>query len=160
MPFRCDMCDELHDGLPDVAMTYPDPYLDVPVEARAMLTTYTPDRCTVRQGDGQHYFIRGVIFIPVHDEVEPFGIGVWLSQSKESFERYARDMRDMAPTRGFLVNRLPFYPDTHGLVARAVFPSDGRRPSFELEPTDHPLHVDQRNGILVKRAWAMIHGRS
>ena len=157
MSFHCAECNALHEGLPDIGMTYPQPYLDVPEEDRALLTTVSLDRCTVRQEDAEHYFIRGVIFVPVHEQVEPWGIGVWISQSKTNFDLYKRKL-EMAPTVGWLMNSLPFYDrETLHLKCRAQFHYDGRRPSFEVEPTDHPLSLDQRNGIPRKRAWDIVH---
>jgi hypothetical protein len=37
----------------------------VPEQERALRTTFTPDRCTVRDEEGEHSFVRGVILIPV-----------------------------------------------------------------------------------------------
>src|ERR1700678_4446973 len=89
MTFRCVTCDQEDDGVPHLGMLAPDPYLDVPEVERAERTTLTPDRCTVRDHDGEHYFIRGLVLISVHGQDEPFGIGAWVSQSRENFERYA-----------------------------------------------------------------------
>lgn len=157
MTFRCVTCGEEHDGLPDLGMDAPDPYLEVPEEEREARTTLTPDRCVVRDDDGEHYFVRGVILIPVEGHAEPFGIGAWVSQAREKFERYAANA-EMAPTFGWLVNRLPHYDETTFLLkTRVHFHSAGRRPTIELEPTDHPLAVEQRNGITMERAWDIVH---
>jgi hypothetical protein len=157
MSFRCATCGEEHDGLPDLGMEAPDPYLDVPDEERAVRTTFTPDRCVVRDEDGEHYFVRGVILIPVHARAEPFGIGAWVSQSRENFERYAANAQ-MGPTFGWLVNRLAHYEETTFLLkTRAHFRSGDQRPTIELEPTDHPLAVEQRRGITIVRAWEIVH---
>jgi hypothetical protein len=157
MALRCSVCDEEHPGLPDLGMYAPDPYLDVPEQERAERTTFTPDRCTVRDDDAVHYFIRGVILIPVHERVELFGLGVWVSQSRRNYERYAAN-EDLEPTFGWLVNRIHYYrDDTFLLKARVHFPRGGLRPKLELEPTDHPLAVDQRSGITLARAWEIVH---
>ena len=43
-----------------------------------------------------------------------------------------------------------------------VHPRDGMRPYIELEPTDHPLALEQRNGIPMARVAqiyeARVHG--
>jgi hypothetical protein len=155
--YRCTTCGGEHDGLPDLGIDHPDPYLDVPESERAERTTFTPDRCTLRDEDGEHYFIRGVIYIPVHGEHEPFGIGAWVSQSKANFDRYAAS-EDMGPTFGWLVNRIAHYEETTYLLkTRAHFRGRELRPSIELEPTDHPLAVAQRNGISMAEAWTIVH---
>lgn len=159
MTFRCAVCDAEHEGLPDVAMAKPDPYLDVPESERAARTTFTSDRCTVVDEDGdENYFIRGVILIPVHDHDAPFGVGAWVSQSRANYERYARGEDIDEPTFGWLVNRLAHYEeDTFLLKARLHFHPGDLRPTIELEPTDHPLAVEQREGISLARAWQVVH---
>jgi hypothetical protein len=157
MTFRCGTCGEEHTGLPDLGPEAPDPYLQVPDEEREARTTFTPDRCVVRDEDGEHYFVRGVILIPVLGQDEPFGIGAWVSQSRENFERYAANA-EMAPTFGWLVTRLAHYARTTFLLkTRVHFRPGDQRPTIELEPTDHPLAVEQRTGITIDRAWEIVH---
>jgi hypothetical protein len=157
MTFRCEACGEEHDGLPDLGSDFPDTYASVPEEERASRTTLTSDRCTVRDDTGEHYFIRGVILIPVHGQSEPWGIGVWVSQSRQNFERYASGER-MEPTFGWLMTTLAHYEQpTVLLKTRAHFRQGGLRPAIELEPTEHPLAVDQRTGISLARAWEIVH---
>jgi hypothetical protein len=157
MTYRCATCGAEHDGLPDLGFTHPDPYHEVPEMERAARTTFTPDRCTVRDADGEHYFIRGVILVPVHGQDEPMGIGVWGSQSQASFERSVAD-EAMEPTFGWLVNHLAHYDEsTYLLKTRVHFRGGHRVPAIELEPTDHPLAVAQRDGISRAQAWAIAH---
>jgi hypothetical protein len=157
MAFRCAICGQKHEGLPDLGMNAPDPYLDVPEDERAERTTFTPDRCTVRDSDGEHYFVRGVILIPIQGREESLGLGVWVSQSRANYERYERN-EEMAPTFGWLVNRIAHYDESTFLLrARVHFRGGDERPTIELEPTDHPLSVEQRNGITLERAWEIVH---
>lgn len=53
------------------------------------------DQCVV---DAQHYFVKGLIEIPVVGKDEPFCWGVWVSLSRENFSRTA-DLWD-TPQRG------------------------------------------------------------
>ena len=46
---------------------------------------------------------------------------------------------------------MPLYPSTENLKTRVHLRDDGARPYIELEPTDHPLAVEQRNGITADR---------
>ena len=43
------------------------------------------------------------------------------------------------------------YPETMNLKTRVHLRDQGIRPFIELEPTDHPLAVEQRQGISVAR---------
>jgi hypothetical protein len=157
MTFRCATCGVEHDDLPDMGMHAPDPYLDIPEEERPERTTFTVDRCTTRDADGEHYFIRGVILIPIRGQEHPFGLGAWVSQSQTNYERYAKD-EEMAPTFGYLVNRIAHYDETTFLLkTRVHFRTGAQRPTIELEPTDHPLAIEQRDGITLARAWEIVH---
>jgi len=46
---------------------------------------------------------------------------------------------------------LPLYPSTENLKTRVHLRDNGVRPYIELEATDHPLAVEQRNGIAADR---------
>ena len=157
MSFHCGKCGKDHEGLPDVGMEYPDPYLAIPKDEREERTEHTEDTCIVHDDDATHYFVRAVIMLPLHDRNEPFGIGVWVSQSEKNFNRYVEG-ESMEPTVGYLVNTIVGYEETTFLlVARLHFQKNGRRPLAELEPTEHRLAVEQRNGISMDRAWEIVH---
>jgi hypothetical protein len=53
------------------------------------------------------------------------------------------------------------YPDTENLKTLVHLRNDGIRPFIELEPTAHPLAIEQREGITVERlieiCEAMMH---
>ena len=94
--------------------------------------------------------------IPVIDGPEPFSWGVWVSLSEANFLRASEVWYD--PQRvnepayfGWLCNSLPDYPETLNLKTMVHTRDVGLRPLIELEPTDHPLAVEQRNGITMKR---------
>ena len=101
------------------------------------------------------------------DAEQPFEWGVWVSQSEENFahametwEKPARE--DDAPTFGWLATALPLYePSTLDLKTMLHQRAVGLRPLVELEPTDHPLAVEQREGITLERvreiAAALLH---
>lgn len=153
MRFRCSCCGELHEGLADLAFDAPYYYYTVPEAERAERCTLGSELCSIDDAD---FFIRGVLEIPVHDHPEPFGWGVWCSVSRTNFHRYA-EIQDESrqshegPFFGWFSSRLPGYPETLGLKVMARLRDGGARPGFDLEPTDHPLAVDFRNGIPLAR---------
>ena len=51
-----------------------------------------------------------------------------------------------------LSTALPIYPDTINLATNVHTRAVGVRPFVELEPTEHPLALEQRNGI----TWARV----
>jgi hypothetical protein len=156
MAYHCSVCGEMHDDLPDLASDRPDLWWGVPERERKKRIKLTSDTCII---DGD-YFIRGVLEIPVRDQPQPFGIGVWVSQKKENFWTYVKNSESskIGPFFGWLCTRISFYPvSTLSLKTRAHFRGGKLRPVIEVEPTDHPLAVDQREGITLERAWEMVH---
>ena len=92
--------------------------------------------------------------MPIFGEPEPFIWGVWVSLSRKNFEPflqlYPQKVRSHAgPFFGWLSASLEGDPETENLKAIVHLRDDGRRPLVELEPTDHPLAVEQRSGISV-----------
>lgn len=158
--FTCTTCGKVHEGMPSFGADAPLSYYNVPEEERARRCALGSDDCVV---DGKFFFVRGCIEIPVIGETEPFSWGVWVSLSEASFAEWVAsyDVAERAhigPFFGWLNAWLPPYPDTVGLKTMVHLRNDGIRPYIELEPTDHPLAIEQRDGISVERV-ADIHAR-
>ena len=108
------------------------------------------DVCVV---DGKYFFVRGCIEIPVHGADEPFVWGVWVSLSEASFSQYLDSYDEprrahLGPFFGWLSASFKVYPETEGSLKTHVHLRDGGvRPYIELEHTDHPLALEQRQGI-------------
>ncbi|CAM5449240.1 DUF2199 domain-containing protein [Streptomyces microflavus] len=122
------------------------------------------DQCVIK---GQHFFIRGLIEIPVIGGEDVFSWGVWVSLSKENFagalDVWNTEGREAEkPYFGWLSTELALYSEsTTDLKTNAHTRPVGKRPFIELEPTDHPLAVEQRAGITQDRireiAIAVLH---
>jgi hypothetical protein len=158
--FKCTSCGEWHEGLPGYAAEAPLYYYSIPTEERAQRCNLDSDTCIVDQGS---FFVRGCLEIPVHGESEPFIWGVWVSLSKNSFDQFIGCFDEpkrshIGPFFGWLSAELPCYPSTENLKTRAHLRDSGVRPYVELEPTDHPLAVEQRTGITADRV-AEIYSR-
>ncbi len=86
-----------------------------------------------------------------------FSWNVWVSLSVANFERitelWETEGREREPPYfGWLSTKLPCYDiDTFLLKTNVYTRRVGERPFIELEPTDHPLAVEQRSGISLKR---------
>ena len=111
--------------------------------------------CIIRR---QHFFVQGLIEIPMLDSDDSFAWEVWVSLSRDSFGRMMDDWekpgRESAPPYfGWLSNAITGYPSTINLKTHLHTRPIGRSPAIELEPTDHPLAVEQRTGITVASAW-------
>jgi hypothetical protein len=157
MAFKCSSCGETHDDLPDIGDDKPYYWYTIPENERAARVQLTEDTCTI---DGEDYFIRGVIHIPVHDYHRDFGFGVWVSQKKENFDQYlsAPDSEQVGPFFGWLSSEINYYNEsTLNLKTMAHFAGGGLRPRIEVEQSNHPLAMDQSEGITLDRAWGIAH---
>ena len=133
-------------------------YHQMSEEDRASNAVITSDTCVIRNED---YFVRGCLDIPVHGRAEPFTYGVWVSLSKKDFERYSELFEasrppDAPPFFGWFCNSLPGYPQTLNLKTNVYLRPYPHRPRIDLEPTDHPLALEQRTGITIARLQEII----
>jgi hypothetical protein len=157
MSYVCKTCGNTHEDLPDVGFQYPDHYFGVPEIERESRIKCSTDLCVI---NNEHYFIRGVILIPIHNYEEDFGIGVWVSLNKENYEKYEENPNtsDIGPFFGWLCNSILCYDEETQLLKTMVhFQSNGQRPMIDLEPCGHKLYQDYSQGISVDEAWEMAH---
>ena len=153
--FKCSQCDEIHEGLPlSFGADAPAAYYAIPEHQRAERAILSSDQCII---DDTHYFVRACLDIPIHGGTDVFRWGVWVSLSEQSFERMTelwetKGREFELPYFGWLCTPLPIYPETTNLKTQVHTRPLGERPSIELEPTDHPLAVEQRTGISPARA--------
>lgn len=162
--YECKSCGQTHVGVPAFGADAPSFYYAMPEAERA-------ERCILESDvlvlDEEHFFIRGRIEIPVHDPaVEPFVWLVWVSLSEESFREWISCYDDavrshIGPFFGWLSTALPLYPETTSLKTMVHLQDNWIRPSVVVEAGDHPLAVEQRNGISLARlqdmATALLH---
>ena len=159
MTFRCSVCGEIHDGIPDFGFKYPDHYFGVPESERDSRIRCDSDLCAV---DDEHFYVRGVILIPIHDQEHNFGIGAWVSLAKENFETYLKnyDSDQIGPFFGWLSNRIPFYEqDSMNLKTMVHFQGEGQRPLIMLEDiNEHPLCIAAHSGLTAHAVWELVRG--
>ncbi len=151
--FKCPSCDEWHEGMPSFGAIAPLYYDEIPEVDRHARCELTTDTCVV---DQKFFFIRGCIEIPVDGADEPFVWGVWASLSRENFEQFVALQEEASraafgPYFGWLSASLKTYPSTENLKTMVHLRDNGLRPYIELEPTDHPLALEQRRGISRER---------
>jgi len=152
--WSCSCCGRQFDELPLdwSAEPAPLPYYDVPEAERAARTTLSKSFCTV----DRQAFVRGLVEIPVIGHPNRFAWGVWVSLSEKSAEMITAlwddpDQERAGPFFGWLCSRLPLYPDTLHLKTHVHLRAPPLVPYIEVEPTDHPLAVEQRAGMTVAR---------
>ncbi len=152
--YRCAHCGELHDGpLFSYGADAPAYWYGLPEAERDARAELSDDLCVI---DEEFFFIRARLLIPVHGGPHDFEWGVWVSLSEQNFrhaiERWNEPGREReAPSFGWLSTELPLYPSTLNLKSLVHTQPVGERPLVELEATDHPLAVEQREWITLQR---------
>ncbi|MGW1281969.1 DUF2199 domain-containing protein [Streptomyces tsukubensis] len=161
--FTCSCCGSQH---PELPMSYSTtaPYAWEESFSHRADSLLSPEQCVIR---AQHYFVKGLVEIPVVGSDDVFSWAVWVSLSRENFARAAdrwntpgREAEE--PYFGWLSTDLLLYsPSTINLKTYVHTRPVGQRPLIELEPTNHPLAVEQRTGITPDRvreiAAAVLH---
>jgi len=151
MGYTCRSCGELHDDLP---FAFHAPAPDQWSHDGDPDSELTTDLCVI---GGKDFFIHGLIVLPVADAEEDFAWGAWVSLSPENFGRtvamWDTEGREAEPPMfGWLCTGLPDYETpTLELKCHVHTRPVGERPLIELEPTDHRLAVEQREGITLAR---------
>lgn len=155
--FLCAHCGREHDALPFSYGTVAPAYWDEDL-ADGPGNVLGDEQCVL---GGRHFFLRARLILPVADSDDDFEWGVWISLSKSNFDRatelWTSPERVNEPAYfGWLSTELPGYePTTLNLKTRMHSHAVGVRPTVELEPSDHPLAVEQRTGITRARVQAI-----
>ena len=163
--FDCEVCGRHHEVLPlSYSVKAPLAAGRVPGEEWDARVMMTPDQCVI---DGRNFFLRGRIPIPVIGLEEPFIWGVWVEVGPKDFLRTTEmwvvaGREAEAAFRGWLDTQIPIFGDTVNLEVRVETQVVGRRPHFFVVDGEHPLAVQQRDGISMQRvveiAEMVLHG--
>ncbi|MCZ4316557.1 DUF2199 domain-containing protein [Comamonadaceae bacterium G21597-S1] len=163
--FICATCGQHHDELPMCfGPSAPAFWLSLPEGERNARGALNSDQCVV---DGEHFFVLGRILLPVIDGPGPFIWLAWVSLSEKNFLRSCElwnsaGRESETPYFGWLQSALPYEPTTLSLGTSVQTMPVGERPTIILEPTDHPLALEQKHGITLARvqqiAEAALHG--
>jgi hypothetical protein len=156
---KCASCGQLHKGLFDLAADAPAHWRGPPEpEPNSALGdrthALTHDFCII---EGEATFVRCVLRLPiVGAENEFFAYGVWSSLSAKNFRLYhdtfdSNEQGELGPWFGWFSSSLKGYPETVGLKCKVHPQSDRKRPFIELEPSEHLLSVEQREGVTLDR---------
>lgn len=152
--FNCRVCGQYHDEVPlSYRAEAPALWYELTVEARQHRAQLSMDTCVV---DNQFFFVLGNIEIPIIASDQTFTWTVWASLSQPNFERAIRlwnqpEREHEPPYFGWLSTSLAVYPETLNLKTHVHTGKVGQRFTIELEPTEHPLALEQRHGVTLER---------
>jgi hypothetical protein len=158
--WKCFSCEEWHTG-PCLDFTYNAPYHWSTEDENATSETecfgdyefpktfLNEDICIL---NGEYFFVRGIIHLPIIGTAETLRWGVWGSLSRASFEKLMSQYDDpsraeLEPMFSWLSTHIEDYDDTLNLKMYAHIQEPDVRPHFELELSDHPLSQEYHHGI-------------
>ncbi|MFD6162279.1 DUF2199 domain-containing protein [Nocardia sp. NPDC060256] len=151
--FSCSCCAELHEGPPLSYGALAPAFWNADLACQPG-SVLGEEQCVIAD---THFFVRARLVLPIVDTGGEFDWGVWVSVSKHNFDRMSElwekpERAEEPPYFGWLATELPLYePTTVDLETNLHTQPVGSRPLIELEPTDHPLAVEQRTGITLAR---------
>ncbi|NNJ28006.1 DUF2199 domain-containing protein [Alienimonas chondri] len=158
MTWRCRTCGVEHDELPLCYGAEAPWRALVPEEEFDRRVELNADQCVV---DGKVFFLRGHVELPIIGRAETFAWSVWCSLSEDSFvhvcDRWETPDRDGDSYFGWLCTSLPIYPETAHLKTNVRSRPPGETPLVEIQECDHPLFIEQRDGITLEQVEAIAH---
>jgi hypothetical protein len=152
--FACGICGERHDVLPlSYSVKAPQAVTAIPLDELERRVVITRDQCVI---DGRDFYLRGRIPVPIIGLDEPFIWGVWAEISPKNFlrsnELWNVDGREREPAfPGWLNNELFLFGNTINLEVSVQTQKVGWRPHFIVVDQNHPLAVEQRQGMTMRR---------
>jgi hypothetical protein len=166
MAWQCNNCGARHDEIPTCFGIEAPWRALVPEADFSRRVQLSADQCVIDDGT---FFIRGHVEVPIRGFSEPLAFSVWSSLSERSFrhicERWTSPLRAADPPYfGWLCSPIGIYPSTLHLAISVQSRAPGLVPLFTVEPSDHPLAIDQLQGITIARwheiAHIILHDRS
>ncbi|SEW54135.1 DUF2199 domain-containing protein [Chitinophaga arvensicola] len=159
--YKCACCGLEYGAVPlCFGAEFPASYFSIPEEDRAERIEITESLCVI---DGEHFFHRGRITIPIHDYPEDLLFNVWTSISEANFRIRMDSWEDVnrvnnAPYFGWLQTMVPGYGDTLSIKTQARETGLDTIPEIEITEEGHPLTIDQQQGISFAEALKKVDG--
>ena len=157
--YQCSCCGQEYHELPlTFGNDFPDYYYSVPPDEREKRIEKEESLCVV---DGQHFFHRGRLTIPINDHDEDLNFDIWTSISEDNFRKRndlweSQERVNEDPYFGWLQTIIPTYGDTLNLKTTAVENEVGLIPTIKMIEDGHPLTIDQEKGITFDKAIRIV----
>jgi len=137
---------------------FPDYYYSVPPDEREKRIELAESLCVV---DDEHFFHRGRLTIPIKDYDQDLIFNVWTTISKDNFIKRNTLWNDPRrieekPYFGWLQTAVPTYSNTINIKTIAIENEVGLIPTIEIIEEEHPLAIDQKDGITLDRAMQIV----
>lgn len=157
--YECSCCGQIYNELPlTFGNDFPDYYHSIPPDERGSRIEIAPSLCVI---DSEYFFHRGRLTIPIHGYEQDLIFNVWATISEDNFIKRNNLWNNPKrikekPYFGWLQTSLPTYGDTINIEALAIENDVGLIPTIEVIEKNHPLAVDQKNGISFERVLEIV----
>lgn len=157
--YKCSCCGETFDEMPlCFGNEYPAYYFAIPAEEREKRIEFGGSWCYV---DEEHFFHKGRLTIPIIDYHEDLVFNVWTTISEANFcvrmDLWEDPNRvNQEPYFGWMQTDVPTYGKTISLKTVAIEQEMGFIPEIKMIEENHPLTIDQENGITFDKAVAIV----
>jgi len=156
--WKCSSCGDIHSGLFDLAAFAPDFWQGEEVyssnnEVRLDGDFLSEDFCVI---NGESFFVRCILELPITKPAYDFGFGVWSTLSKVNFEKYLVGFDDgnfdeETSWTGWFSTEIKGIGNTIRQECW-VLPQKGRqRPLIRFMDKKHPVSLAQRRGLKAER---------
>lgn len=163
MAFRCEQCNQLHDGLPEFGFQRPDVVWEMSSRDRQRRSLESDDRCVLSatKREPERHFLRGLIVLPVAGVNDTWAIGAWVAVAQADYTYYDAHYRDdnsAAPRfRARLANRIERFEVPVGTPVEVQLGDATSQPLLWLAPDSNvELARFQREGIPMKRVHEVV----
>ena len=156
----CAICGRRHAPLePTVGYVKPAAFFVVPAAERAARVKINTDLCSI---DDRFFLIRGVARVPYTDVADDhFEWGLWAQVSESAFRRalelWEVDGSGEPPFDGLVSAEPPGYDGLMDHPCKVQLIDATQRPLITLEPSDHLMCREQRDGITRRRMHEIQH---
>jgi hypothetical protein len=151
--FVCGCCGQTFENWPpDVSFQRPDDIWILSPKEREKRAWESSDLCAL---DDRHFYIRGVLYVPLRDHDDKWGIGLWAQVSQDDFEHYMRifdeDGLNEAPFDGVIANQVNAFGGLRGETVQIRMGNATQRPTFVAVPaggiSSSQIAMAQMNGV-------------
>ncbi len=151
--FTCRICGQQHPLPLSYSIKAPLAAKAIPEEELESRVVLNVEQCVI---DNREFFLRGRVPIPIHGREQPFIWGVWVEISPKNFlrtfEMWNTPGREAEPPfDGYLNSEITPYGSTFNLLVDVRTQAVGMRPHFMVRDPEHPLAIEQRDGISMDR---------